>query len=175
MSGSTQAMQSNSLAYIGQNATAEDVLRALSAGWMHAPWGMAVVDAAGVICAINPAFHKCTGIAHGELLGQAESVLQAKLELSMLNHRRVEVGTSGVRAVHYLSDAVAQETIDQKLSRVAELLREPLTSVYGFTELMHGEGFDESTRKELSAKVMVQIELISSIINTHLDQAAVPP
>lgn len=164
------SMDSTSLAAL--NLSGSDMLRAFGVGWTHAPWGIAAVGSDGKICAINPAFEHCTGIASIELLGQPESVLNERLEMTLFDHRRIEVNTSGVLAVHYISNAIAEETIAQKLSRVAETLREPLTAVYGFTELMLRQNYDDAQRQELLETMVEQIQLISGIINTHLDQSS---
>ncbi|MGI9135290.1 MAG: hypothetical protein ACR2I0_15340 [Rhodoferax sp.] len=158
-----------------QSTTGADLLRTFGAAWTHAPWGVVAVSAQGLICAINPAFEKCTGITSAEMLGHVEDMLERKLDATLFDHRRVEVNHSGVLAVHYVSNASSQDSLALKLSRVAETLREPLASVYGLAELMQHKNYDEATRRELSATVLEQLESISHIINTHLDQASVMP
>lgn len=155
-----------------QSSTGADLLRAFGAGWTHAPWAIVAVDANRKVCAINPAFEQCTGIAGADLIGLDEDQLELKLEMTLLDHRRIEVNTSGVLAMHYISNAVAAETIAHKLTRVAEMLREPLTGIYGFTELMLHQGFEEPQRRELLVSMLAQIDLIAEVINTHLDRAA---
>ncbi len=155
-----------------QSSSGADLLRAFGAGWMSAPWGIVAVGSDGKICAINPAFERCTGMVGTDLIGLDEAVLDLRLEMTLFDHRRIEVNTSGVLAVHYISNAVAEETIAQKLARVAESLREPLTCIYGFTELMLKQDYNPEQNRELLFTMLAQIEQISGIINTQLDQAA---
>lgn len=158
-----------------QSASGADLLRAFGAGWNHAPWGIVAVGADGRICAINAAFGRCTGLTSADLLGLDEAVLDLRLESTLFDHRRVEVSSSGVLSVHYISNAVAEETIAQKLARVAESLREPLTCAYGFTELMLRQEVDAQKHQELLGTVLEQIKQISGIVNAQLDQASLLP
>ena len=158
-----------------QSSSGADLLRAYGAGWTHAPWGIVAVGADGKICAINPAFEQCTGLVGTDLIGLDEAVLDIRLEMTLFDHRRIEANTSGVLAVHFISNAVAEETIAQKVAHVAESLREPLTCVYGFAELMLRHDYDVQQNHELLVTMLAQIEQISHIINTQLDQAAVTP
>ncbi len=56
-----------------------------------------------------------------------------------------------------------------KLSHIAELLREPLASIYGFAELLLTQNYDEETRLDLTATLLEQVEVMSNIINSELD------
>jgi K+-sensing histidine kinase KdpD len=56
-----------------------------------------------------------------------------------------------------------------KLSHIAELLREPLASIYGFAELLLTQNYDEETRRDLTATLLEQVEVMSNIINNELD------
>ncbi len=66
------------------------------------------------------------------------------------------------------SDA-ANNDHSMKLSRIAELLREPLASIYGFAELLLTQNYDEETRLDLTATLLEQVEVMSNIINSELD------
>lgn len=66
------------------------------------------------------------------------------------------------------SGAVDSEC-SMKLSRVAELLRAPLASIYGFAELLLTQDYDEETRCDLTATLLEQVEVMSNIINSELD------
>lgn len=57
----------------------------------------------------------------------------------------------------------------EKLSRIAELLREPLASIYGFAELLLTQDYDEDLRRDLTATLLEQVEVMSNIINRELD------
>jgi len=62
-----------------------------------------------------------------------------------------------------------------KMSHVAELLREPLASIYGFAELLLTQNYDEETRRDLTATLLEQIEVMSNIINSELDMRNYKP
>lgn len=57
----------------------------------------------------------------------------------------------------------------QDLARVAELLRQPLTSIQGFAELLLTQQYDESTRLELTYTLLAEAEHLSNIISEMLD------
>ena len=65
--------------------------------------------------------------------------------------------------------SAANSDYNVKLSRIAELLREPLASIYGFAELLLTQNYDEETRRDLTATLLEQVEVMSNIINTELD------
>jgi len=54
-------------------------------------------------------------------------------------------------------------------ARVAELLREPLSIIQGFAELLLTQQYDESTRLELTRTLLAETEELSNIINRLLD------
>jgi signal transduction histidine kinase len=56
-----------------------------------------------------------------------------------------------------------------KLAHIAEALREPLASIYGFTELLLTQDYDEETRIDLTSTLLDQIEIMSNLINEQLD------
>jgi signal transduction histidine kinase len=65
--------------------------------------------------------------------------------------------------------SAADSDYNVKLSRIAELLREPLASIYGFAELLLTQNYDEETRLDLTATLLEQVEVMSNIINSELD------
>jgi signal transduction histidine kinase len=65
--------------------------------------------------------------------------------------------------------SAANSDYNVKLSRIAELLREPLASIYGFAELLLTQNYDEETRRDLTATLLEQVEVMSNIINSELD------
>jgi signal transduction histidine kinase len=67
------------------------------------------------------------------------------------------------------SPAAENREYDLRLSRIAELLREPLASIYGFAELLLTQDYDEELRHELTATLLDQVEAMSNIINAQLD------
>lgn len=64
---------------------------------------------------------------------------------------------------------VADCGCSEKLSRIAELLREPLASIYGFAELLLTQDYDEDLRRDLTATLLEQVEVMANIINSELD------
>ena len=65
--------------------------------------------------------------------------------------------------------SAANSDYNVKLSRIAELLREPLASIYGFTELLIHQNYDEVTRLELTSTMLGEIEVMMDLINRQLD------
>ena len=68
-----------------------------------------------------------------------------------------------------LAPGTADSDCDVRLSHIAELLREPLASIYGFAELLLTQNYDEETRRDLTATLLEQVEVMSNIINSELD------
>ena len=142
---------------------------ALRAAWQRCPWGMALVDAGGKVCAVTPAFAQITAVEVDALVGLSESALHALLSTLAHEHRRLEVATAPVVAIHYLREITGQAHDAKRLSRVAQELREPLASAYGFAELLQTQNYDEPTRRDLTTTLLEQLELMSNIINEQLD------
>ena len=138
------------------------------AAWGRSPWGMAVVGADGRVAAANAAFREVTGKAEGQLLGMAEADLDALLGSLMLERRRMDIGGTDLRAVHYVLPASSGVAAVQRAERVAEALREPLASIYGFVELLLTQNYDEETRRGLTSTLLEQVEAMGNIINESL-------
>ncbi|CAK0747947.1 Histidine kinase A domain protein [Gammaproteobacteria bacterium] len=144
-------------------------LATFTAGWWHSPWGMATVGMDGNVHAVNPAFERCTGLAGQTVLAMSEATLSTWLNAHGCEHRRVDILNSEPRAIYYLHDNTEGKTNVRRLSYVAELLREPLASIYGFAELLLTQNYDEETRQDLTATLLGEIEAMSNIINEQLD------
>lgn len=138
------------------------------AAWTRSPWGMAVVGVDGRVEAVNGAFRDVTGKAEGQLLGMAEADLDALLGSLSLERRRVEIDGSELRAVHYAVPASSGVAAAQRAELVAEALREPLASIYGFVELLLTQNYDEETRRGLTSTLLEQVEAMGNIINESL-------
>lgn len=138
------------------------------AAWAHSPWGMAVVGSGGAVEAVNAAFSEFTGKRGDQLLGMAEADLDALLGSLSLERRRVDIGGTDVRAVHYVVPASSGVAAAQRAERVAEALREPLASIYGFVELLLTQNYDEETRRGLTSTLLEQVEAMGNIINESL-------
>ena len=59
------------------------------------------------------------------------------------------------------------------LSHAAHELRTPMASIYGFTELLINQEFDEATRRDLLATIHKQTQWLIDIINELLDLARI--
>jgi signal transduction histidine kinase len=130
---------------------------------------MAVIAADGTVSAFNAAYGERLGLAPDDLLGKREADLDALTAPMARDHRRVEVLQDDVRAVHFLGDASRTEGNVRHLASIAEMLREPMASVYGFAELLLTQNYDEDTRRDLTATLLEQVEAMSNIINQEFD------
>jgi PAS domain S-box-containing protein len=140
----------------------------------YCPWGIAAVGGDGNVCAINPAFTRFTGLATADVLGMGEADFVARLDSSGIERQRVE--TAGdLRAIHYFRESSVHTEHDQRMSGLAEALREPLASIYGFTELLLTQDYDDETRRDLTATLLDQTEVMSNIINEKLDTRKIEP
>ena len=141
----------------------------IEAAWRHCPWGMAVIAADGTVSAFTAAYGERLGLAPDDLLGKREADVDALTAPMARDHRRVEVLQDDVRAVHFLGDASRTEGNVRHLASIAEMLREPMASIYGFAELLLTQNYDEETRRDLTSTLMEQVEVMSNIINNGLD------
>ncbi|TRZ66227.1 MAG: PAS domain S-box protein [Rhodocyclaceae bacterium] len=142
--------------------------------WSHCPWGMATIDVAGNLRDFNPALERCTGMSGATLVGMSEAAFVAHLAVLPLEHTRVETGGSSLRAIHYLRSATALTRQNQWLAGLAEILREPLTSIYGFAELLLTQNYADDIRHDLTATLLEQVELMTNLINEQLDTSRPP-
>ena len=103
-----------------------------------------------------------------ELSGPIKRVLQVGVRQSQ---------SSSVFQILYFRDITHETEVDRMksefLSTAAHELRTPMASIYGYSELLLHESFDEATRKELLGTVHRQSELMASIINELLDLARI--
>lgn len=141
----------------------------IEAAWQHCPWGMAVIAADGNVSALNPAYAKYLGRTTDDLLGRSEADLDAQIPRLLQACNRIEVLQDDVRSIHYLSDANEAEVHARRQSSIAEMLREPMASIFGFAELLLTQNYDEETRRDLTSTLLEQVEVMSNIINAELD------
>jgi len=147
-------------------------LSELEAAWQFCPWGIAAISSNGQVVAVNPAFERCTNIPNASVIGMMESEFDALLlNDHLLVRNRIETNGENLRALHYMQHAAACTGNDLRLSRAAETLREPLASIYGFTELLLTQNYDEDTRRDLTSTLLEQVEVMSNLINEHLDKS----
>jgi len=144
----------------------------LKAFWIHSTWGIVAIDIHGKVMVANPAFVHCTGIEVSTVIGMSEADFNALLNSKMLESRRTQVVVDDLRAIYQIRCnccSTQYNSSDPKLSHVAEMLREPLASIYGFTELLLTQNYDEDTRIALTSALFEQVEVMSNLINTQLD------
>ena len=77
----------------------------------------------------------------------------------------------------YFRDVTRETEVDRMksefLSHAAHELRTPMASIFGFTELLITQEFDETERREFLDTIFKQSELMISIINELLDLARI--
>lgn len=146
---------------------------AMQLAWNTAPIGMAVINDQGVVCAVNPVFEQFVEFTDAGIFTMSESDFLALLDRSGFEHRRVKSTQVGLRAIHYVRAPSAQVVaVERDLRKIAEALREPLASIYGFSELLLTQNYDFDTRQNLTATLLEQVEVLSNIINDRLDDRA---
>ncbi len=103
-----------------------------------------------------------------ELGGARKRVLEIKLRLAQ---------AATVSEILYLRDVTHEVEVERVksefLSHAAHELRTPMASIYGFSELLLTQEFDEATRKDLLATIHKQTEWLVAIINELLDLARI--
>ena len=103
-----------------------------------------------------------------ELVSPVERVLQVGVRESQ---------SSSILQILYFRDITHESEVDRMksefLSTAAHELRTPMASIYGYSELLLHETFDETTHKELVETIHRQSDLMASIINELLDLARI--
>lgn len=153
------------------NLTCEDSedLGPAMLAWAYSPLGIALVGADGNICAANPAVETYLAVPVPSLLDKGEAEFDALCKGLMLDHRRIEVPQSKIRAIHFIRRTALRPESSPRRAQIAEQLREPLASIYGFTELLIHQNYDEVTRLELTSTMLGEIEVMMDLINRQLD------
>ena len=145
----------------------------LQALWQRSLFGIAAIDNEGRVIAVNPTFERCTGLDQAAVMGLTEDDFNlALLSTPVRKCNRVDVGVEGLSALYYMrvrSSSSSQNTMAVKLAGIAEALREPLASIYGFSELLLTQDYDEETRIDLTSTLLDQVEVMSNLINEQLD------
>lgn len=135
--------------------------------WERSPLGIVVIGTNGAIHAANPTAAEILGMPAEALavLGEAEFVVSTR----DLDHRRMELAQSGLRSIHFIRRPSVTSTVIPRLAKIAEDLREPLASIYGFAELLIHQNYDPETRHELTTTMLGEIEVMIDLINRQLD------
>ncbi len=145
--------------------------------WMECPWGIAVIGMDGTVRAVNRSFETCTRLTEHNVVGKSEAKFD-ELVLSQLANgigfRRIRKLSKSIdlRAIHYFSGATDSDSQNDLNNSMSELLREPLTSIYGFAELLLSQNYDEDTRRDLCSTLLHQADLMINIMNSNLDESA---
>ena len=104
------------------------------------------------------------------------------IELAAPNGRVLEVGirmseTENVSQILYFRDVTHETEVDRMksefLSTAAHELRTPMASIYGYSELLLAQDFDDEMREDFLKTIVRQSELMASIINELLDLARI--
>jgi signal transduction histidine kinase len=105
-------------------------------------------------------------------------IYREKIEIQSPVHRYLEVGlreseAQSVSQILYFRDVTHEIEVDRLksefLSTAAHELRTPMSSIFGFTELMLARDPDADTRREFLQVIYKQSELMIAIINELLD------
>lgn len=114
------------------------------------------------------------------LSGAAEK--HEQIELAGPKKRVLQVGlrsntSSQVPQILYLRDVTIETEVDHMksefLATAAHELRTPMASIFGFSELLLYEKFDESTQQEFLTTIHKQSGLMTDILNELLDLARI--
>ena len=114
--------------------------------------------------------------------GSASPERRQVIELANADKRVLQVGlresqAETVAQILYFRDITHETEVDRLksefLSHAAHELRTPMASIYGFTELLMTQEFDEADRLEFLGTIFKQSELMISIINELLDLARI--
>ena len=110
--------------------------------------------------------------------------VSAKRRLVLVRPHEVVLQIVGVRSTAagidrfaYFRDVTHEAEVERMksefLSHAAHELRTPMASIYGFTELLMNQEFDEATRQDLLATIHKQTQWLVDIINELLDLARI--
>lgn len=138
-----------------------------SLAWERSPLGIVAIGSDGTIHAANPAAAEILAKPAADLkgLGEAEFVVSTR----DLDHRRMELAQPGLRSIHFIRRPRSASAAIPRLAKIAEDLREPLASIYGFAELLIQQNYDPETRHELTTTLLGEIEVMIDLINRQLD------
>lgn len=98
----------------------------------------------------------------------------SKVVLQMIGMRS---DSSNVSRILYLRDITSESEVasikSEFISHAAHELRTPMTSIFGYIELLLNRSFDESIRREMLEAMQRQASLIVNMINELLDLARI--
>ncbi len=130
------------------------------------------------LCVSSQTFHGLDGLDFQVATEPSEKPRRELIELMVPKGRVLEVGlrssnTSSISYMLYFRDVSYETEVDRMksefLSTAAHELRTPMASIFGFTELLLTQSFDEDNRRDLLTTMYQQSELMIKIINELLD------
>lgn len=161
------------------------------------PYGILSINNEGDVHFINSAFCKITGIAHEEMINVPSHALWQRLleSYSIDNTLKTYIGgvltlrakdslkvirlnchlqnNGPIRQVFYVQDITAESEVDRMktefLSAAAHELRTPMAIIFGFTELLIANEFDQKATLDIVRTVHNQAKSLTHIINELLD------
>ncbi|GAA5448073.1 adaptive-response sensory-kinase SasA [Deinococcus depolymerans] len=165
------------------------------------PDGFVTFGPDGRITEVNPAFQTLTGLDSAELTGLDEAELEALLltrseavpltglggdalqvawparRVLKRTTRVMEGGTGPLGRVMYFRDITPEAEVSlmksEFLSTAAHELRTPMTSIYGFTELLLTRPLDEETTRDLLDTIYRQAGRLIVLLGELLDLARI--
>jgi len=132
------------------------------------------------VAALRAAKHAATTDGAGEAASRGKPRLL--VELAVPGAPVIEVKlrlaqAATVSQILYFRDVTHEVEVERMksefLSHAAHELRTPMASIYGFSELLMTQEFDEATRKDLLATIHKQTQWLVDIINELLDLARI--
>ncbi len=95
----------------------------------------------------------------------------------VLQRTRVMLASPNLSAIEYFRDVTAQVEVDriksEFLATAAHELRTPMTSIYGFSEILATMDFDREQAREFGATIHAQAESLVLLLNELLDLARI--
>ncbi|MDD2881840.1 MAG: ATP-binding protein [Rhodoferax sp.] len=131
-------------------------------------------------CAPGTPFVGVAALRDQALHGGAEK--RELIELALPTKRVLQVGlrsntTGQVSQILYLRDVTVETEVDHMksefLATAAHELRTPMASIFGFSEILLHEKFDEPTQQEFLNTIYEQSRLMADILNELLDLARI--
>ena len=143
------------------------------AGFSNKVWSFVAIGADGNVCAVKHGQQCSSNQISEAMIGMSEADFNRALNGAQVSERhRVESSVAGLRAIYYFrSEGCYTATVgyDPRYTLVVEALREPLTSINGFIELLFSQDYDEQTRLKLMLILQEQVQVMSHLIAEQLE------